>query len=160
MSEIVQKYVQMIRDSGGGPGPPPQPAPPTDKEKIDWLYSVLTILDAKAGALLTFDGLLLAAASLMYEKIADTLPVLKVPSLVLILVALFAALLCLLVAQISYPFLGGIRLGVNSNAAEIRALGQAVETRTRLLGYAWRVSIVAVGVFMFFVLLVVDAVAG
>src|SRR5579863_8245158 len=68
---IVQKFQQMVRVSAGTLGPPhPGAAPsPTDRETVDWLYSVLTILDSKAGALLAFDGLLLAAASLVYEKI-------------------------------------------------------------------------------------------
>lgn len=54
-SEIVQKFEQMVRVSAGVAGPPPPAGSPTDKEKIDWLYSVLTILDSKAGDLLAFD---------------------------------------------------------------------------------------------------------
>jgi hypothetical protein len=155
MPDLVRKFEQMVSVSGGGPGPPPAAAPPTDKEKIDWLYSILTILDAKAGALLSFNGLLLAAASLMYNKIADAVPWLRVPSLLLILVILLAAALCLLVAQMSYPFLGAITLGTRSNANEIAGLERAVDIRTHRLRSAWRVSIGVVLLFMCFIIVVV-----
>jgi uncharacterized transporter YbjL len=145
----------MVVHSGAAAGQPAA-APPPDKEKIDWLYSLLTILDAKAGALLAFDGLLLAAASLMYDKIGEKVEILRVPALLLIVVALFAALLCLYVARMSYPFLGAITLGQQSNAAEIAGLETAVERRTELAGYAWLLSVVTV---VFFIVLVLAAIA-
>ena len=157
---VVQRFQHMIRVSAARAAPPqqgqPAPSPPNDADTIKWLYDVLTILDSKAGALLAFDGLLLAAASLMYDKIAESVPTLKVPSLLLIIVSLVAALLCLLVARISYPFLGAIKLDQQNNQAEIDGLGQVVEDRTRLLARAWWMSVCAVGVFIFFVMLVVD----
>jgi hypothetical protein len=77
MPDLIQKYSQMVRISTGLV--PPHPggfvAPvPSDKEKVDWMYGVLTILDTKASVLLSFDGLLIAAASLLYDKLSDAIP--------------------------------------------------------------------------------------
>jgi hypothetical protein len=97
------------------------------------LYDVLTILDSKAGALLAFDGLLLAAASLMYEKIAEGSLALKSISLFMIVVGLFAAALCLYVARVSYSFFGDVDVTADNNTREIESLGRAVEVRTDIL---------------------------
>lgn len=148
---VVQRFIHMSRVSGGAVAPPVagDNLAPKDAEQIKWLYDVLTILDAKAGALLAFDGLILAAASLMYDKLSENVLVLKVLSLLLIIVSLIAALACLLVARVSYSFLGEVDLTAYSNAREIDALGLAVEERTERLARAWRVSIGAVGLFIF-----------
>lgn len=146
-TQIVQKFEQMFRVSGGALGPPAPGgiAGPSDLEKIKWLYDVLTILDSKAGALLAFDGLLLAAETLMYGEKIDGL---HVPILALILLTLVAALVCLFVAQVSYAFLGNIRLGHYANASEIDMLGEVVETRTHRLWWGWRLSVIAVVCFI------------
>jgi hypothetical protein len=149
---ILQKYVQMLQVSARAGAPAPPTGTPTEKERIDWLYSILTILDTKAGALLAFDGLLLAAASFMYEKMSENMALLKVLALGLILVALLAALLCLLVAQMSYSFLGRITVGTLDNTAEINELERVAEQRTKYLWVAWGVS---VGAVLFFMLVVV-----
>jgi hypothetical protein len=149
---VVRRFEQMARVSAAAVG-----AAPTDKEKIDWLYGVLTILDSKAGALLAFDGLLLAAASFMYEKISEGSAALKALSLLTIVIALVAASLCLYVARVSYPFLGDITLGTNDNAAEIESLGKAVEARTTILSWAWKASVAAV---MFFILVAIMKLEG
>jgi hypothetical protein len=115
----------------------------------------LTILDSKAGALLAFDGLLLAAEALMYDKMSEHINLLRPYSLVLILITLAAALLCLLVAQVSYDFLGRIAFDTNDNTAEIDELGAAVELRTNRLGVAWGFSVIAVIFFMILVLIAV-----
>jgi hypothetical protein len=146
MSKIVKKFRLMVITSGEG-APNGAKQNPSDKQIIEWLYGVLTVLDSKAGALLAFDGLLLAAASLMYDKMSEKVPWLRTPSLLLILVTLFAALLCLFVAQVSYHFLGKITLGVN-NDPEIETLGKAAECRTRILWVAWRASVFAVCSFI------------
>lgn len=152
---IVRKFEQMFRVSAGATAPPATGAAPspTDREKIDWLYSILTILDGKAGALLAFDGLLLAAASLMYDKISEGSTALKVLSLATIIIALVAACLCLYVARVSYPFLGDIVLNSYDNAAEIESLGKAVEARTTFLSWAWMASVAAVIFFIFLALM-------
>jgi hypothetical protein len=133
--ELVRKFEQMFVVSGtihGVPG-----TAPTDMEKVNWLYSVLTILDGKAGALLAFDGLMLAAEALMYDKMSEKIDWLHPYSLLLVLVTLVAALLCLFVAQVSYAFLGNIVLGTPDNTAEITELERVAEIRTGRLGMAW-----------------------
>jgi hypothetical protein len=152
-AEVVQKYEQMVRVSAGAPGPPTPggPAGPSDLEKVNWLYGVLTILDNKARALLTFDGLLFAGSSAMYDK--STVGFLKYASEAMIVLALVAALACLFVAVVSYPFLGRITVGAYDNAAEIETLGQAVETRTARLRIAWRVSVAVVAALIAVVIL-------
>lgn len=156
MAEIVQRFEQMVVDSGGGEGPPQQHAAPTDKEKIDWLYGVLTILDTKAGALLALDGLLLAGEILMYDKMAEELHWLRVPALGLIVFTLATAVVCLFVARVSYEFLGKIVIGTHDNSDEIDGLGIAIEGRTRLLAVAWVLSIVAVFLFIALVVIVLE----
>jgi hypothetical protein len=148
---IVQKFQQMVRVSAGTLGPPHHGAAPspTDRETVDWLYSVLTILDSKAGALLAFDGLLLAAASLVYEKISEGSPILRTLALGTIAIALLAASLCLYVARVSYPFLGDITIGTFDNSVEIESLGRAAEARTTILSWAWKASVAAVVLFLF-----------
>lgn len=72
--KVVQRFERMIQTSATKAEPrqgQPSPPPPADAETIKWLYDVLTILDSKAGALLAFDGLLLAAEALMHEKMLE-----------------------------------------------------------------------------------------
>lgn len=153
---VVERFQNMIRTSAARAAPPggAVPPPPADADTIKWLYDVLTILDSKAGALLAFDGLLLAAEALMYDKMSEHVSQLRPYSLILILMTLAAALLCLLVAQVSYDFLGKIAL--NDNTAEVDGLGAAVELRTNRLGVAWGFSVIAV---IFFMILVFIALA-
>jgi hypothetical protein len=139
MADILQKYSQMIFvATGNNPG---------DKERIDWLYSILTILDTKAAALLSFDALILAAASLMYDKMSDVLFA-KWLSLLLIVVSLLAAILSLIVAKMSYSFLGKIIVGDLNNTREINSLEEVTEFRTRMLVSAWWLSMISVCVFI------------
>jgi hypothetical protein len=160
-SMLVRKYVQMFRVSGRtvhGVGAVTLGPAPSDMETVKWLYEMLTILDAKAGALLAFDGLMLAAEALMYDKIAETF-VGRIEwvhrfSLILIVVTLIAALLCLYVAQMSYGFLGNIVPGTNDNSAEIALLEKTAEVRTVRLGFAWGLSVVAVGIFILLAVIV------
>jgi hypothetical protein len=147
----------MFRVSAGATAPPapgatPLPGP-TDMEKINWLYSVLTILDQKAGALLAFDGLLLAAEALMYDKMSEKVDWLHYASLVLMLITVIAALLCMLVAQISYAFLGKIDLTLYDNGAEIDELGAVAQVRTHRLWRGWWLSVAAVVLFIVLVLI-------
>jgi hypothetical protein len=149
-TEIVQKFEHMFRVSTGANGPPaPGGAPsPTDMEKVGWLYNVLTILDGKAGALLAFNGLLLAAEALMYDKMSDKIGWLHYASLVLMIITVVAALLCLFVAHVSYAFLGKIDLSVYDNRAEIDKLGTVAQKRTYLLWLGWGLSVAAVLLFI------------
>ncbi len=150
-SVVVQKFEQVFRVSAqttNGLGPAP-----TDMEKMKWLYDVLTILDAKAAALLAFDGLLLAAETFMYGA-SDRIAWLHPYSLWLILLTLAAALVCLFVAHISYAFLGKIKIGAPDNSAEIKKSGNLVKWRTIRLWFGWWLSVIAVVCFIALVLAV------
>ncbi|HMG80717.1 MAG TPA: hypothetical protein VK591_18680 [Xanthobacteraceae bacterium] len=152
--EVLQKYVHMFRVNAGATTPlPDPPAGPTDQEKIKWLYDVLTILDSKAGALLAFDGLLVAAVALMYDRMSQEAGWLHYASLGLMLVTLAAALLCLFVAHVSYAFLGKIDPAIYNNTAEIDELARLVEVRTHRLWRGWNLSVIAV--FLFIGLLII-----
>ncbi len=155
---VVERFRRMMQTSAAKAPPPQQgqPAqpPPTDADTIKWLYDVLSILDGKAGALLAFDGLLLAAEALMHEKMLEKMDWLHPYSLALILFTLVTALLCLFVAQVSYDFLGNIDLDKHDNTAEIDGLGKVIELRTARLGLAWGFSVIAVICFFFLVLFV------
>ncbi len=155
---VVQRFQRMMQTSEANAVPPqqgqPAPPPPTDAETIKWLYDVLGILDGKAGALLAFDGLLLAAEALMHEKMLEKMDWLHPYSLALILFTLVTALLCLFVAQVSYGFLGNIDLDEHDNTAEIDGLGKVVELRTTRLAMAWGFSVIAVICFIILVFFV------
>jgi hypothetical protein len=142
MPDLIQKYSQMVRVSRGL-DPPNQVGfaepVPSDKDKIDWIYGVLTILDAKAGALLAFNGLLIAAATLTYDKFPE-----KALFIALILLSLFASLLSLYVARVSYEFLGNIIPGQCNNQSELDVLEDVAEKRTRILFVAWSMSVFSV----------------
>ncbi len=114
-----------------------------------YLYDDLTVLDSKASALMAFDGILIAAASFTVEKggVCDTL---RVIPLIVIIMALVAAGLCLLVAQVSYPFLGKVVMtpGRLDYSKELDALDGAVIWRTRFYQAAWWLSLIAVALFL------------
>ena len=156
-TDLVRKYQHMFCVSAGATTPPapgtPPPPGPTDMETIKWLYDVLTILDQKAGALLAFDGLLLAAEALMYDKMSEKIDWLRYASLALMVITVLAALLCLFVAQVSYAFLGRIELSLYDNGAEIDELGATVQVRTHRLWWGWGVSVAAVLLFILLVLI-------
>lgn len=152
-TELVRKYRHMVRVNAGATAGVPPPPGPTDMETIKWLYEVLTILDQKAGALLAFDGLLLAAEALMYDKMSEKVDWLHYASLALMVITVIAALLCLFVARISYAFLGKIELGVYDNTAEIDSLGAAAQGRTHRLWWGWWLSVAAVLLFIILVLI-------
>jgi hypothetical protein len=158
-TQIVQKFEHMYRVNAGATGPPGPgtPAGPTDMEMIKWLYDVLTILDSKAGALLAFDGLLLAAEALMYDKMSEKIGWLHYTSLALIIITVVAALFCLFVARVSYAFLGRIDLNSYSNTAEIDELGNIIQSRTHRLWWAWGLSVIAVFLFVILAIFVLES---
>lgn len=151
-NEIVRKYAHMFRVSAGATTATAPPAEPTDLDKIKWLYDLLTILDQKAGALLAFDGLLLAAEALMYDKMSEKIDWLHYASLILMLVTIVAALTCLFVARVSYAFLGKVDLNVYNNTAEILELGNVARARTHRLWWGWGFSVLSVFLFIALVL--------
>lgn len=145
MSELREKYELL-----SAPGTSINPL--KAKEITEFLYAALTILDSKASALMGFDGILIAAATFTVEKqgLVDTQ---RVVTLIVIIMALFAAALCLFVARISYPFLGKVTIIPGpprelDYSDEISALDREVGRRTRLYRNAWLLSLIAVTLFM------------
>ncbi len=121
-----------------------------DAKRAERLYGFLTLLDSKASALMTFDGVLAAAAAFLVDK--DTpWGVFHVPAVGgwrwgLLLSSLLATALCLYVARISYPILGRVtRVGTTLEwSAEHESLEDAIRRRTRLYRVAWRISVLSV----------------
>jgi hypothetical protein len=114
-------------------------------------YSNLTVLDSKASALMTFDGILVAVASLTLQD-GGVLEG-QWPPLLVIIMTLLAAGLCLFVAQISYPFLGKVTTvkGTPSKldfSKELESLHRAVDWRTGLYRFAWLLSVLATALFL------------
>jgi hypothetical protein len=123
-----------------------------------YLYEFLTVLDFKASALMTFDGILIAAAAFAVEKLG-VVNAQRVLTLLVIFMALIAAGLCLYVARVSYPFLGKVVMtpatpgppptpGTLDYSQELEALADAVTKRTKAYQIAWWLSVGAVGLFM------------
>jgi len=125
----------------------------TPQEEITYLYGILGILDGKSSALMRFDAIMIAAASILLQAggrggvgpppFAKTLAAILVCSLA-------AAGLCLAVVHIAYPFLGMVKIDQTSIdcTPEINALNNAAERRTRCYRLAWLLSVVAVLLFI------------
>jgi len=148
MSELREKYELLL---AGGTSINPLKA----KDTTEFLYSALTILDSKASALMTFDSILIAAAAFTIEKQGGfDWP--RVFTLLAIVMALVAAALCLLVARVSYPFLGKVTMTAATDGTparldysnELSALDEAVITRTCYYRMAWRLSLIALIPFL------------
>jgi len=120
------------------------------KDTLQFLYDALTILDRKAAALMTFDGILIAAAAFAVEKggIIQTHKVLRSSVVSIIVLSLIAAALCLVIARIGYPFLHFVIQNPDKSldfTKEFAGLSSAVTQRTYYYQLAWLLSIVAVG---------------
>ena len=148
MSELREKYELLLAE---GTSINPLKA----KDTTEFLYNALTILDSKASALMTFDSILIAAAAFTIEK-EGGFDWQRVFTLLAIVMALVAAALCLLVARISYAFLGKVVMTSAAAGAparldysnELSALDEAVITRTQYYRMAWRLSLLALVPFL------------
>jgi len=145
MSELREKHELLLAE---GTSINPLKA----KEITEFLYADLTILDSKASALMSFDGILTAVASFTVqdEGILARQPLIP---LIAIVLGLLAACLCLFVAQISYPFLGKVRIVAGpprglEYSEELNALDGAVIWRTCFYRTAWWLSLGAVVLFL------------
>jgi hypothetical protein len=158
MSDLRRKY-----ESAFAQGTVIQPPDAVDLKEC--FYSNLTILDAKASALLYFDGILIAVASFTVQQ-GGVFETQQLIPLIVIITALVAAGLCLFVAQISYPFLGKVTITAGRPSTldynrEIDALHRAVDWRTGLYRLAWALSLIAVALFLFmFIVALFDSVSG
>jgi hypothetical protein len=120
------------------------------KETLNQLYSILTILDAKATGLLTVNAFFIAALLALLassEEVARVIGMIA-PSLVLEtqLVALtFSAFLCLLVVRVSWRFLVNVSNAPTAEADfddELRRLANVIDDRTRYYWFAWLFALI------------------
>ncbi len=131
------------------------------EDTLAFLYEALNILDRKAAALMTFDGILVAAAAFAAENVSATMrehkllkseiskwKYLRGGMIVVIILALIAAALCLWIARIGYPFLAGVEMtnGILDFSKEFASLEAVLLERTWYYQSAWKLSIAAVGV--------------
>jgi hypothetical protein len=118
---------------------------------IKWLYDLLSVLDAKASALMRLNGVLIAAAAFLLGSAGRSDSVLiarPADTRLMIACSLLSALsisACLFVVNVSWPFLGKATLdGTDVDcAAEITGLDAACSFRRRMYRAAWWLSLVA-----------------
>jgi hypothetical protein len=96
---------------------------------------------------MAFDGILVAAATFAFPTAVSDLW--RWMLFAVIIIALIAAAFCLGVAQVSYPFLGKVRITPGPPRAldfseELNALDVAVQRRTGFYRIAWILSFVTV----------------
>jgi hypothetical protein len=133
------------------------------REVVDWIYGVLSILDAKASTLMRLDGVLIAAAAFLlglFGRPESILSTTRPDAILVILAACLSALslfLCLFVANISWGFL--VRVTKNRGnrtfefAREIQSLDRAMRFRQTVYQLAWLVSLIAsIGFFLEFLM--------
>jgi hypothetical protein len=126
---------------------------PTDaKDVVRTFYDVLTILDTKGLALLAFDGIIVAATTFAAEKGGvfgkPGLP--RFLAILVIVLSLAAAVACLFVSEISYPFFHYVSCNQTNGldfSAEISRLSDLVTWRTDYFIFAWWCSITAIPLF-------------
>lgn len=122
------------------------------KEVVEWIYGVLTTLDAKASALMRLNGVLIAAAAfllgLFRRQGGSILSTTNLDAILIILCALLSAVsisFCLFVVNVSWPFLGKVTKNNGSFdfANEIESLSKACSFRQCAYRSAWWISLFA-----------------
>ena len=123
------------------------------KDVVEWIYGVLGTLDAKASALMRLNGVLIAAAAfllgLFRPQGGSILSTTNLDAALIVLLAFFSAIsifCCLLVVDISWPFLGRVTKNNNRTfefAEEIKSLDKISRFRQNAFRLAWLISLVA-----------------
>ena len=121
------------------------------KDYVNRLYGILTILDAKAGGLLTVNGLFLAllvffigwsnAPTGFPTRLVDYVPLAYFDAILLII----SSFLCLLVVTVSWKFLGHATWdrGAYNFDTEIGRLANVVHDRTHYYWWAWLCTVIS-----------------
>lgn len=131
-------------------------ADPQPKKVLDWIYALLTVLDAKASALMRLNGVMLAAAAFFLSPNVDA------TSFVRALVAgsgigsTISIAACLLVVSVDWTFLGLVKVASASTDSkerwdftdELFHLQQVAGARQWLYRFAWAVSFLTTIVFI------------
>lgn len=135
----------------------PVPVRLKNSEKtVEWLYSLLTVLDAKASALMRLNGVMLAAAAFLLsadrEKFAVISFIRVAPELTLWIAALSSVsiALCLLVVSVDWQFLGCVRETEKrlDFTDEFINLERVSLFRQYVYRFAWLISLVATILFV------------
>lgn len=126
--------------------------PPDAREVLKTFYEILTILDDKGLALLAFDGIIVAATTFAAEKggVFQRAGLARWLAICVIFLSLAAAVACLFVSEISYPFFYYVSCDAPHSldyTAEITRLAKLVDWRTDYFHFAWWCSIVAIPLF-------------
>jgi hypothetical protein len=118
------------------------------EKAVEWLYSVLSVLDAKASALMRLNGVMLAAAAFLLNLDVSYL------ELVLWGIAALSSIsiaLCLLVVSVDWPFLGLVRqTGENLDFTdEVDNLERVSVFRQTIYRISWITSSIATAMFVY-----------
>ena len=143
--DLLQK-IELMQAAGT------QIMPTGAKEVVRSLYEILTILDDKGLALLAFDGIIVAATTFAAEKggVFNKRGLARWLAITVIFLSLAAAVACLFVSEISYPFFGYVQCSgpkALDYTQEIGSLTNLVAWRTDYFQFAWWCSVVAIPLF-------------
>jgi hypothetical protein len=143
--DLLQK-IELLHAAGT------QFTPANAREVLRSFYEILTILDNKGLALLAFDGIMVAATTFAAEKggVFNRAGLARWLAIVVIFLSLAAAVACLFVSEISYPFLYYVSCTPPQGldyTAEIGRLSGLVQWRTDYFHFAWWCSIIAIPLF-------------
>ena len=143
--DLLQK-VELLHAAGT------QFTPPNAREILRTFYEILTILDDKGLALLAFDGIIVAATTFAAEKggLFHRRGFPRWLAIAIIILSLAAAVACLFVSEISYPFFYYVSCTPSHGldyTAEISHLVELVQWRTDYFHFAWWCSIIAIPLF-------------
>jgi hypothetical protein len=128
------------------------------EDALDWIYGLLTAMDAKASALMRLNGVMLAAAAfLLSVHIAPggraVLQIAKVDEIAIVLTAVLSSIsifLCLYVVNVSWYFLGKVKEtgGKLDYTEEFGALQRTAKRRQMFYRLGWKLSLFATGSFV------------
>jgi hypothetical protein len=126
--------------------------PPNALELAHSFYEMMNILDDKGLALLAFDGIIVAATTFAAEKggVFNKRGLARWLAILVIFLSLGAAVACLFVSEISYPFYGYVACNAPQSldfTDEITHLANLVDWRTNYFHFAWYCSIIAIPLF-------------
>jgi hypothetical protein len=126
--------------------------PPNAQELVQSFYEMMNILDDKGLALLAFDGIIVAATTFAAEKggVFNKRGLARWLAIAVIFLSLAAAVACLFVSEVSYPFYGYVACNAPQSldfTDEINELANLVDWRTDYFHFAWWCSIIAIPLF-------------
>lgn len=127
--------------------------PANAREVLRTFYEILTILDNKGLALLAFDGIIVATTTFAAEKggVFQKAGIARGLAIAIIVLCLSAAVACLFVSEISYPFFFYVSCSGPQSldySQEISRLAALVDWRTDYFHIAWWCSIIAIPLFL------------